>query len=46
MELFYLQLTILDFVLTIGAFLLTVFAFLLAVGAIFAYSGNEGLKGL
>ena len=40
MELFYLQLTILAFLLTIGAFLLTVLASLLTIGAFFAYSGK------
>ena len=50
-EHFYLQLTILAFLLTAGVFFsLTILASLLTVGAFFAYSGksasNKGLKGL
>ena len=37
-QLFYLQMTSLAFLLTIGAFLLTFLASLLTVGAFFAYS--------
>ena len=37
---FYLQLTILAFLLTVGAFLLAASAFLLAVGVFFAYIGK------
>ena len=47
---FYLQLTILAFLLTIGAFLLTVLASLLTVGAFLltvgAFAPNKGLEGL
>ena len=42
-ELFYLQLTNLAFLLTVGALLLTALAFLLTVGAFFAYSGKVRL---
>ena len=40
MELFYLQLTILAFLLTVGAFLLTVLDSLLTIEAFFAYNGK------
>ena len=49
MELFYLQLTILAFLLPVGALLLTALAFLLPVGAFLLTVGsasNKGLKGL
>ena len=49
-ELFYLQSTILVFLLTAGAFLLTILAFFAYSWSFFAYSGKvrliEGLKGL
>ena len=41
---FYLQLTILAFLLTIGVFLLTALASLLTIGVFFAYSGKVHLK--
>ena len=48
-ELSYLQLTILAFLLTVGAFRLTILASLLTVGAFclqWESASNEGLKGL
>ena len=48
-ELFYLQLTILAFLLTVGAIFLTALAFLLTVGDFclqWESASNKGLKGL